>query len=184
MSPTTPLPPGDVAQLAEHLLCKERVRSSSLLVSTTRGRLETNTNSRHAGKHKTNIGAGHPTQARDARLSDGSSAIEIVSGSTVIAPLIRESIGSPTSGSLGSRPTWSAEAARPHLNNWICFGRLKIFNFAELCARCIPGHMAADRLVSCCGGQATKGTRWMPWRQEPMKDVAGCEKLRGVASRL
>ena len=26
---------GDVAQLAEHLLCKERVRSSSLLVSTT-----------------------------------------------------------------------------------------------------------------------------------------------------
>jgi hypothetical protein len=33
------------------------------------------------------------------------------------------------------------------------------------------------------GGQATKGTGWMPWRQEPMKDVAGCEKLRGVASR-
>ena len=32
-------------------------------------------------------------------------------------------------------------------------------------------------------GQATKGTGWMPWRQEPMKDVAGCEKLRGVASR-
>jgi len=23
----------------------------------------------------------------------------------------------------------------------------------------------------------------MPWRQEPMKDVAGCEKLREVASR-
>jgi len=23
----------------------------------------------------------------------------------------------------------------------------------------------------------------MPWRQEPMKDAAGCEKLRGVASR-
>jgi len=21
-------------------------------------------------------------------------------------------------------------------------------------------------------GQATKGTRWMPWHQEPMKDVA------------
>ncbi len=34
------------------------------------------------------------------------------------------------------------------------------------------------------GGQATKGTGWMPWRQEPMKDVAGCVKLRGVASRL
>ena len=33
-------------------------------------------------------------------------------------------------------------------------------------------------------GQATKGTRWMPWRQEPMKDVAGDEMLRGAASKL
>src|SRR3954452_21936598 len=28
-----------------------------------------------------------------------------------------------------------------------------------------------------------KGLRWMPWRQEPMKDASGCEKLRGVAER-
>ena len=27
-------------------------------------------------------------------------------------------------------------------------------------------------------GQATKGTRWMPWHFEAMKDVASCEKLR------
>ena len=27
-------------------------------------------------------------------------------------------------------------------------------------------------------GQATKGVRWMPWRQESMKDVASCDKLR------
>ena len=26
--------------------------------------------------------------------------------------------------------------------------------------------------------QATKSQRWMPWRQEPMKDVSDCEKLR------
>ena len=32
-------------------------------------------------------------------------------------------------------------------------------------------------------GQATKGVRWMPWRQEPMKDVAGDEMLRGAASK-
>ena len=32
------------------------------------------------------------------------------------------------------------------------------------------------------GGQATKGTRWMPWRQEAMKDVVSCDKLRGAAS--
>ena len=29
--------------------------------------------------------------------------------------------------------------------------------------------------------QVIKGQRWMPWRQEPMKDVGGCEKLRGGA---
>jgi hypothetical protein len=33
-------------------------------------------------------------------------------------------------------------------------------------------------------GQATKGVRWMPRRQEPMKDVAGSEMLRGAASKL
>ena len=33
-------------------------------------------------------------------------------------------------------------------------------------------------------GQATKGVRWMPWRREPMKDVASYEKPRGAASRL
>ncbi len=33
------------------------------------------------------------------------------------------------------------------------------------------------------GGQATKGTRWMPWRQEAKKDVVSCDKPRGAASR-
>ena len=31
-------------------------------------------------------------------------------------------------------------------------------------------------------GESEKGVRWMPWRQEAMKDVARCEKLRGEAS--
>jgi hypothetical protein len=33
-------------------------------------------------------------------------------------------------------------------------------------------------------GQATKSVRWMPWRQQAMKDVASCDKPRGAASRL
>ena len=33
-------------------------------------------------------------------------------------------------------------------------------------------------LVSKFYGQATKGTRWMPWHFEAMKDVASCDKLR------
>jgi len=28
------------------------------------------------------------------------------------------------------------------------------------------------------------GARWMPWRQEPMKGVAGCDKPRGAVNRL
>ena len=29
-------------------------------------------------------------------------------------------------------------------------------------------------------GQVIKCVRWMPWRQEAMKDVIACEKLRGA----
>jgi hypothetical protein len=31
--------------------------------------------------------------------------------------------------------------------------------------------------------QENKGTRWMPWRQELMKDVGGCDKPRGGADQ-
>src|SRR5262249_61269284 len=39
-------------------------------------------------------------------------------------------------------------------------------------------------MFSVIRGQATKGERWMPWRQEAMKGVASCDKPRGAASRL
>ena len=31
-------------------------------------------------------------------------------------------------------------------------------------------------------GQAKKSAGWMPWHEEPMKDVISCEKLRGGAN--
>jgi hypothetical protein len=34
--------------------------------------------------------------------------------------------------------------------------------------------------INICSFQATKSQRWMPWHQEPMKDVSDCEKLRGA----
>ena len=45
---------------------------------------------------------------------------------------------------------------------------------------------ADDRLLTIASiiSQVTKGIRWMPWRQEPMKDAVSCEKSRGAASRL
>lgn len=32
-------------------------------------------------------------------------------------------------------------------------------------------------------GQVYKGTGWMPWHQEPKKDVVACDKPRGVGKR-
>jgi hypothetical protein len=34
-----------------------------------------------------------------------------------------------------------------------------------------------------CSCQVIKGTRWMPWHQEPMKDVGACDKPRGVGNQ-
>ena len=47
--------------------------------------------------------------------------------------------------------------------------------------RFVRGQLRASRVNDV--GQATKSMRWMPWRQEPTKDVAGSEMLRGVASK-
>jgi hypothetical protein len=46
-----------------------------------------------------------------------------------------------------------------------------------------PQGSRRETAVRQAGGQATKGTRWMPWRQEAKKDVVSCDKLRGAASR-
>src|SRR4249919_3257074 len=40
-----------------------------------------------------------------------------------------------------------------------------------------------DASINILCGQVNKGARWMPWHQEPMKDVGGCEKPRGAANR-
>ncbi len=97
---------------------------------------------------------------------------------------------SPTSGTLGGGSAFGRDVVGPrlggawHLDNWIWFGRSSLRS-----CRVVKKHdpdRSRPRLTTWSeagGGQATKGTGWMPWRQEPMKDVAGCVKLRGVASR-
>ncbi len=32
-------------------------------------------------------------------------------------------------------------------------------------------------------GQVNKRIRWMPWRQQAMKDVVACDKLRGAGKQ-
>ena len=39
-----------------------------------------------------------------------------------------------------------------------------------------------DASIFNCG-QVSKGARWMPWHQEPMKDVGACDKPRGAGNQ-
>jgi hypothetical protein len=83
------------------------------------------------------------------------------------------------------RETCSSSAS--HLNNWICFGRLNESSISPSSQdEMIPirSQSATARLVRGWRALATNGTGWIPWRQDPMTDVPGCEMLRGVASRL
>ncbi len=54
----------------------------------------------------------------------------------------------------------------------------KFYGQATKGTRWMPWHFEAMKDVASCDGQATKGTRWMPWHFEAMKDVASCDKLR------
>ncbi len=40
-----------------------------------------------------------------------------------------------------------------------------------------------DASIIICSCQVIKGTRWMPWHQEPKKDVGACDKPRGVGNQ-
>ena len=156
--------------MAERLLCKERVRSSSLLVSTnpcggcptTEELGTTRDDSRptwpvRTGRHR----APDPCPAARRQATD-----QRIAGDDRFTSIV------------GGPPRWAAPLQLE------CFGRLNESSISPSQRNKIP--IPLQRLAAWSeagGGQATKGTRWMPWRQEPMKDVAGCEKLREVASR-
>lgn len=40
----------------------------------------------------------------------------------------------------------------------------------------------AGEIRSAGDGQATKGSRWIPWHTEAMKDVVTCDKSRGAGN--
>ena len=84
------------------------------------------------------------------------------------------------------------------VENWIVDA--SIFLWLCRCVRCVCLLLGA---VFCCAGfsgvvgdgvgvggcvwcvwwQVMKGTWWMPWHQEPMKDVGACDKPWGVGNR-
>ena len=55
------------------------------------------------------------------------------------------------------------------------------------CVRALLGCCSYQRHVTpgCLGlyGQAIKRIRWMPWRQQAMKDVVACDKPRGAGKQ-
>ena len=59
--------------------------------------------------------------------------------------------------------------------------RLNEFDAAILIAaeRCTTHHQ-----LEVLNGQATKGSRWIPWHTEAMKDVVTCDKSRGAGNTL
>ncbi len=123
-------PIGDVAQLEEHLLCKQGVAGSSPAISTG------NTPFRFVP----------PTAVAGLLYVDTRIAS---SARTLDASVVQSS---------SENPQTNQQARRIHVS---CRGD----------ALTSPGLLQSlnsdDRK-----GQATKGTRWMPWHQEPMKDVA------------
>jgi hypothetical protein len=46
-----------------------------------------------------------------------------------------------------------------------------------------PHSNVKDQFLRITWMKATKGVRWMPWRQAPMKDVEHCDKPRGAVCR-
>ncbi len=59
---------------------------------------------------------------------------------------------------------------------------LKRSNFYRIWFRTVSGPGSLDMFL-IVSGQVFKGTRWMPWHQEPKKDVGICDKPGGVDNR-
>jgi hypothetical protein len=51
-----------------------------------------------------------------------------------------------------------------------------------VCRPCVE-NFTVDASIFVVDQQATKGSRWMPRHQEPMKDVVTCDKPRGAGKR-
>ena len=80
--------------------------------------------------------------------------------------VLRARASSSTSGRLSRLDLTASEPAHLRLGRW----RVRIRPFLE--------NYTVD--ASIFVAQVFKGTRWMPWHQEPKKDVGICDKPRGV----
>ena len=186
---------GDVAQLAEHLLCKERIRSSSLLVSTTLPASNPTTDNEISRAHPE---APDPTPRATVRRQVLRTVDACRDPRRSPDPCAPQELTDQRKAGASGREVSRGAASAAHLNNWIDDGskegrrlpaarlvveRSRFRRNDQGEPRSKRSRPALTAWSDAGGGQATQGTGWMPWRQEPMKDVAGCVKPRGVASR-
>ena len=192
--------------MGEHLLCKEGVRGSSPLISTTdpsngqevwslgvpsgvalTGRMAGDTVTRLRGE----TSEGPPRDRCDKPTLIGLLTTACDDGSCTsvsghFADAVTDTVkcvdrtasavrAGPSTSQRGERST--SECATLRIEEWKHRFRR---GDSDATASCDGQHRASRVNVV---GQATKSMRWMPWRQEPTKDVAGSEMLRGVASK-
>jgi hypothetical protein len=86
---------------------------------------------------------------------------------------------------LGGELTSSDALVRPTSGSGTRDGRPKAIRRAHCSALGVRAleHLENSIASASIYSQVSKGLRWMPWRQEPMKDASGCEKLRGAAEK-
>ena len=155
---------GDVAQLVERLLCKEEVRSSSLLVSTEHESELTSVVAPPAARSKLDAPLGHVHGLRGhARASRRCTLTTEEEDERTIAALSRVAFEASFANGepypIITRVERSTPPDVPHP----------------------PAPRGSGWMLEV--GQATKGARWMPWRKRPMKDAVTCEKVRGAGSK-
>src|ERR671932_943527 len=90
-----------------------------------------------------------------------------------------------TFGSSGDRAR--LELRRPRLRRTLLSFERPLLGAVLLCGEAGAARVHLENSIAAhtrvLSDQENKGTRWMPWRQEPMKDVGGCDKPGGGADR-
>jgi hypothetical protein len=91
-------------------------------------------------------------------------------------------LGRCTGYSVGEIASWRKYASAREEWNALEEGRAGRAHCSALGVRALE-HLENSIASASIYDQVTKGLRWMPWRQEPMKDASGCEKPRGAAEK-
>ena len=88
------------------------------------------------------------------------------------------------------RGTHDLRSGRGRARCWVSEGAaLLVLRLPAPVNSCFGGVMGGWSLFENCTvdasicGQVFKGARWMPWHQEPMKDVGGHDSPRGVVNQ-